>query len=277
MNDRVELSVDGGVAHVTLVRADKMNAIDGAMFTAIAEVGEKLSNDSSVRVVVLSGEGRAFCAGLDMSNFANMASGKRSVDTGGEDEGDSGGKSSLATRSHGIGNLPQHAAWLWRELPVPVIAALHGVSFGGGFQLALGADMRYAAPGTRFSVMEIKWGLVPDMAGTQLMRHLVRDDVVRDLTYSGRIFEADEALQLGLITRICEHPLAQALATARQIADRNPDAIRAAKRLLNEAKVISPAEGLLMESREQDSIIGTPNQIEAVLAEMEKRSPRFTG
>jgi enoyl-CoA hydratase/carnithine racemase len=274
MNDRVELTVEAGVAHVKLVRSDKMNALDGAMFAAITEVGEKLREDRSLRVVVLSGEGRAFCAGLDMSNFANMASASDSVDTGG---GSGGSKSKLETRSHGIANAPQHIAWLWRELPVPVIAAVHGVSFGGGFQLALGADMRYAAPGTRFSVMEIKWGLVPDMAGTQLMRHLVRDDVARELTYSGRIFEAEEALALGLVTRICEDPLAAALETAQQIANRNPDAIRASKRLLNDASVISPAEGLLMESREQDAIIGTPNQIEAVMAEMEKRSPSFSG
>jgi enoyl-CoA hydratase/carnithine racemase len=272
MNDRVELSIADGVAHVKLVRSDKMNALDSAMFSAITEVGEKLANDSSVRVVVLSGEGRAFCAGLDMSSFAAMADSAAD----GERSADSGNKKLLATRNHGIANSPQHVAWLWRELPVPVIAAVHGVSFGGGFQLALGADMRYAAPGTRFSVMEIKWGLVPDMAGTQLMRHLVRDDVVRELTYSGRIFDADEALQLGLITRICEDPLAAALETAQQIANRNPDAIRAAKRLLNEANVISPADGLLMESVEQDGIIGTPNQIEAVMAEMEKRSPRFS-
>jgi enoyl-CoA hydratase/carnithine racemase len=274
MNDRVELTVNAGVAEVKLVRSDKMNALDGAMFAAITEVGEKLRQDSSVRVVVLSGEGRAFCAGLDMSNFSSMASGENSVDTDGSSAGN---KNKLEPRTQGIANSPQHIAWLWRELPVPVIAAVHGVSFGGGFQLALGADIRYAAPGTRFSVMEIKWGLVPDMAGTQLMRHLVRDDVARELTYSGRIFDAEEALALGLVTRICEDPLAAALETAHQIANRNPDAIRASKRLLNEANVISPAEGLLMESREQDAIIGTPNQIEAVMAEMEKRSPNFAG
>lgn len=272
MKDRVELTVNAGVAEVKLVRSDKMNALDGAMFAAITEVGKKLREDSSVRVVVLSGEGRAFCAGLDMSNFANMASGGESVDT---DAKSGSAKSKLETRTQGIANSPQHVAWLWRELPVPVIAAVHGVSFGGGFQLALGADMRYAAPGTRFSVMEIKWGLVPDMAGTQLMRHLVRDDVVRELTYSGRIFDAEEALALGLVTRVCEDPLAAALETAQQIANRNPEAIRASKRLLNEANVVSPAEGLLMESVEQDAIIGKPNQIEAVMAEMEKRSPNF--
>jgi enoyl-CoA hydratase/carnithine racemase len=274
MNDRVELTVNAGVAEVKLVRSDKMNALDGAMFAAITEVGEKLRQDSSVRVVVLSGEGRAFCAGLDMSNFSSMASGENSVDTDGSSAGN---KNKLEPRTQGIANSPQHIAWLWRELPVPVIAAVHGVSFGGGFQLALGADIRYAAPGTRFSVMEIKGGLVPDMAGTQLMRHLVRDDVARELTYSGRIFDAEEALALGLVTRICEDPLAAALETAQQIANRNPDAIRASKRLLNEANVISPAEGLLMESVEQDAIIGTPNQIEAVMAEMEKRSPNFAG
>jgi enoyl-CoA hydratase/carnithine racemase len=182
----------------------------------------------------------------------------------------------LADRTHGIANGPQAAAWAWRELPVPVIAAVHGVAFGGGFQVCLAADMRYAAPDTRFSVMEIKWGLVPDMAGTQLMKTLARDDVIRELTYTGRIFSAQEALEYGFVTRIAEDPLALALETAAEIAARNPEAQRASKRLFNAAHRLTPAEGLLMESREQDAIIGGPNQVEAVMAELEKRPARFS-
>ena len=267
MEDRVSVEIDECVAHVRLVRGDKMNALDTAMFEALAMAGKELMQSSAVRAVVLSGEGRAFCAGLDMSNFANMASADGSVEVAGARK--------LAVRTHGIANAVQAAAWVWREVPVPVIAAVHGVAFGGGFQLCLGADMRYATPETRFSVMEIKWGLVPDLAGTQLMKTLARDDVVRELTYTGRIFSAEEAQAYGFVTRVMEDPLAQALETAAEIASRNPDAQRANKRLLNAAHQLTPAEGLLMESEEQDAILGTPNQVEAVMAELEKRPANF--
>ena len=272
MKDRVEINVNAGVADVRLVRADKMNALDNQMFAALAEAGEQLASMKEVRAIVLSGEGRAFCAGLDMANFAGMLDpGKAAAAS--PTAGTDGGR--LSKRTRGIANDPQHAAWLWRELPVPVIAAVHGVAFGGGFQVCLGADIRYAAPGTRFSVMEIKWGLVPDMAGTQLMRGLARDDIIRELTYTGRIFSAEEALEYGFVTRIAEDPLALAISTAQEIAARNPDAIRASKRLFNAAHDLSPEEGLLMESREQDLIIGKPNQVEAVMAELEKRPAVF--
>ncbi|MEE4143582.1 MAG: crotonase/enoyl-CoA hydratase family protein [Halieaceae bacterium] len=272
MKDRVEISVSAGVADVRLVRADKMNALDNRMFEALAEAGEQLAGMKELRAVVLSGEGRAFCAGLDMANFAGMLDPDKTSPVREPGDPDRG---RLSKRTRGIANDPQHAAWLWRELPVPVIAAVHGVAFGGGFQVCLGADIRYAAPGTRFSVMEIKWGLVPDMAGTQLMRSLARDDVIRELTYTGRIFSAEEALDYGFVTRVAQDPLALALDTAREIASRNPDAMRASKRLFNAAHDLTPAEGLLMESREQDRIIGMPNQVEAVMAELEKRPAVF--
>ena len=271
MKDRISISVEDGIADVRLIRSDKMNALDGQMFEAIEEAGNQLSANPDVRVVVLSGEGRAFCAGLDMGNFAAMAD-----SSGGTDE-EHVASNKLETRTHGIANQPQHAAWMWRELKVPVIAALHGVALGGGFQVALGADIRYAAPGTRMSIMEIKWGLVPDMAGTQIMRHLARDDVIRELTYTGRIFEAEEAQQLGFVTRVCDDPLAAAMDTARQIAGRNPDAIRADKQLLSDAYYLDREEGLLLESRLQDNVIGKPNQVEAVMAELEGRPARYAG
>ena len=191
MKDRVSIELKDGVADVRLIRADKMNALDPAMFEGIIAAGAELATMKGLRCVVLSGEGKAFCAGLDMASFAAM-----------KQDGDAvPGVRDLTKRTHGIANRPQHCAWLWRELPVPVIAAVHGVAFGGGFQIALGADMRYATTDTRFSVMEIKWGLVPDLAGTQLMRHLAREDVVRELTYTGRIFDGTEAQQLGFVTR----------------------------------------------------------------------------
>lgn len=265
IDDRVEINIEGGVADVRLQRPEKMNALDRRMFKAIAEAGRLLAEDSDVRVVVVSGEGRAFCAGLDTSSVTDSA----------DKETEGASLNSLEPRTHGIANLFQCAAWVWRDLPVPVIAAVHGVAFGGGFQIALGADMRYVAPGTRFSVMEIKWGLVPDMAGTQLMKNLAREDIVRELSYTGRIFDAEQALQYGFVTELVDDPLAKALEVAAVIAGKNPEAIRANKRLYNLSHQLSAEEGLLMESVEQDKIMGTANQLEAVLAQIEGRAPTF--
>jgi enoyl-CoA hydratase/carnithine racemase len=182
----------------------------------------------------------------------------------------------LIERSHGIANAAQQVAMVWREVPVPVIAAVHGVAFGGGLQVALGADVRLVAPGTKMSVMEIKWGLVPDMAGMVLMRELARNDVVRELTFTGRVFSGEEAVAIGFATRLAVDPLAEALEMAREIAQKSPDAIRAGKRLLNAAMGHSAADLLLAESVEQKALIGSANQTEAVRANMEKRAPRFT-
>jgi len=265
MQERVSISVSEGVADVRLVRADKMNALDAAMFEALVAAAERLSKENGIRAVVLSGEGRAFCAGLDMGRFAAMAETGGNAVPGGRD---------LAVRSHGKANFAQQSVWGWRQLPVPVIAAVHGVAFGGGFQLALGADMRFLTPDARMSIMEVKWGLVPDMAGTPILASLVRDDILRELTYTGRVFSAQEALTYGLATRICDDPRATALEVAREIAGKSPDAIRAAKRLLNNLPV-DPGPALLAESVEQHKLIGSPNQTEAVRANLEKRSPRF--
>jgi enoyl-CoA hydratase/carnithine racemase len=182
----------------------------------------------------------------------------------------------LVVRTHGISNAAQQVAMVWRDVPVPVIAAVHGVAFGGGLQVALGADIRLVSPDTRMSVMEIKWGLVPDMAGMVLMRELARADVVRELTYTGRIFSGEEALQIGFATRLCADPLAEALQMAHDIALKSPDAIRAGKRLLNGAASQTAAELLMAESVEQKALIGSPNQVEAVKANIERRAPRFS-
>ena len=263
MNDRVKVTMRDGVADVRLVRGDKMNALDAAMFDALVGTAEKLRTQKGLRAVVLSGEGRAFCAGLDTSRFAAM--GDKSSELGLRD---------LTARTHGLANHSQQAVWGWRQLPVPVIAAVHGVAFGGGFQLILGADMRFLAPDTRMSIMEIKWGLVPDMAGTPILSQLVRDDILRELTYTGRIFSAQEAMSFGLATRICDDPRAAALETAREIAVKSPDAIRAIKRLLNNLS-IDPGPALLAESVEQMKLIGSFNQTEAVRANIEKRASNF--
>jgi enoyl-CoA hydratase/carnithine racemase len=272
LENRVIIDIQDHVAHVRLNRADKMNALDDAMFTALAAAGDQLKEDETVRAVVLSGEGRAFCAGLDMGSFASMAEGK-TVELA---KAASDGPGRLERRTHGLANRPQYITWVWRELPVPVIAAIHGVAFGGGCQLTVGADMRYAAPGTRLSIMEMKWGLVPDMGATPFLQKLVGDDVARELTYTNRIIEADEARELGLVTRVCENPVEEALKCAGEIAMKNPDAIRGAKRLLNNAPFQSAADILLAESVEQDKLIGSANQREAVLANLENRLPSFS-
>lgn len=265
MTDRVRLTIEDGIAHVRLNRPKKMNALDPAMFEAIIAAGTQLGARKDVRAVILSGEGRAFCAGLDLNRLLATASGAPlipSVD--------------LACRTHGIANYVQHAVWLWRELQVPVIAVVHGVAFGGGFQLALGADLRYIAPGTRLAIIETKWGLVPDMCGTQLMRHLAREDVVRELTYTGRIFSAEDALAYGLATRLADDPAAAALATAREIAGRSPDAIRAAKRLLNLSAASDEARALAAETAEQAALLGSANHVEAVRSNLDNRTPRWS-
>src|SRR5246127_2249272 len=267
MDDRVTISSSEGVADVRLVRADKMNALDAAMFEALVAATDRLSREKGLRAVVLSGEGRAFCAGLDMGRFAAMKEGGGHGIPGAEAR-------DLARRTHGLANFPQQAVWGWRQLPVPVIAAVKGVAFGGGFQLALGADMRFLTPDARMSIMEIKWGLVPDMAGTPILASLVRDDILRELTYTGRIFSAQEALSYGLATRVCDDPRAAAFEVAREIAGKSPDAIRAAKRMLNNLSV-DPGPALLAESVEQTKLLGSANQTEAVRANLDKRAPRF--
>ena len=274
MENRVLIDIQDHIAHVRLNRPDKMNALDDAMFEAINDAGEQLKSNRDVRAVVLSGEGRAFCDGLDMGNFANMASGKPN-DATAKSESATDNLGRLERRTHGLANRAQYTSWVWRELPVPVIAALHGVVFGGGCQISIGADMRFAAPGTKICIMEMRWGLVPDMGATPYLPHLLRDDVLRELTYTNRIIEAEEAQALGLVTRVITNPIEAALQTAAEIAARNPEAVRAAKRILNNAPFQSPQDILLAESREQDKLIGRPNQVEAVMANLEKRAPQF--
>ena len=264
-DQRVSVKIDAqGVADVALARPEKMNALDASMFEAIAQTLARLGEEPGLRAVVLHGEGRAFCAGLDMASFESM--GKATSSAAMRD---------LVTRSHGTCNLFQHVAWGWRELPVPVIAAVHGVAFGGGLQIALGADVRLVTADLKMSVMEVKWGLVPDMAGCVLMNQLARTDVVRELTFTGRTFTGSEAVALGLATRVSADPLAEARELARQIALQNPDTTRANKRLLGRALTAGEKEVLLAESVEQQRLIGSPNQIESVRAAIENRPARF--
>jgi enoyl-CoA hydratase/carnithine racemase len=273
MSQRVCIDIDPlGVAEVRMTRAEKMNALDPQMFLELVAALAHLRAQVGLRAVVLHGEGKAFCAGLDMASFSVMA--------GHADAGAARvpGSDDLGTRTHGSANLPQHIALGWRELGVPVIAAVHGVAFGGGLQLALGADIRLLARDARLAIMEIKWGIVPDMAGHVLTRGLVRDDVLRELTYTGRVVGADEAVAIGLGTRLCDDPLAEARALAQTLAGRSPSAVRAAKRLLNLASRSlddSAAALLQAESDEQLTLMGGAEQREAVQANLERRDPHF--
>ncbi len=256
----MELGPDG-VAQVRLTRPDKLNALDMEMFAALAQAGAELTAMRGLRCVVLSGEGKAFCAGLDLSVMAAF---------------DAQGAPDLMPRSHGNANLFQEAALVWRKLPVPVIAAVHGVCFGGGLQLAAGADIRISAPDARLSVMELKWGIVPDMGGFALWREKMREDVLRELTYTAREFSGAEALQMGFVTAVDADPLARATAVASEIAGRNPDAIRAAKALFNAAPDQTFDQVMLAESAAQQALLGSPNQREAVLSQMQRRPARYT-
>lgn len=251
------MTMTNQVADVRLTRGDKMNAIDPVMFAGIGAAIDALADRRDVRCVVLSGEGRAFCAGLDMESMA------------------AGGSGTGRTRNAQGSILPQHVTWGWRNLPMPVVAAVHGVAFGGGFQIMMGADIRIAAPGTRFAIRETHWGLVPDMAGWPIWRTLVRDDALRELVYTAREFDADEALHHGFITRIADDPHAAAMALAQTIAARSPHAIRGAKRLASMAHDADPRAMLEAETDEQAAVIGKPNMMEAVAANFSKRAAVF--
>jgi enoyl-CoA hydratase/carnithine racemase len=261
-DDRVCVQISAsGIADVTMTRASKHNALDQAMFEGLINAAEQVATDKSIRAVVLHGEGKSFCSGLDIASFM----------------GGGGGTGVLLSREDGrLANFAQRVAYDWSLVPAPVIAAIHGNCFGGGLQIALGADIRIAAPDSRLSVMEIKWGLVPDMGITQTLPRLLPIDVAKELTFTGRIVSGSEGFALGLVTRTAEDPLAAALALAEEIAGKSPDAVRAAKRLYDQTwSGNDPAAALILESRLQSGLVGTPNQIAAATAGMSAEQPVF--
>lgn len=262
MTDRVTITEAEGVATVTLSRPDKRNALDLKMLTAIAQAGETLKTRRDIRCVVLTGAGPAFCAGLDTSIFQEFL-------------GQDPASNPLAQRSYGQSNLFQYVAMVWSELPMPVVAALHGFAFGGGFQIMLGADIRVAHPDTKFSIMEGKWGLIPDMGGMVLMPRLARGDIIRRLTYTAETFDGTAAQNWGFVTELSDKPFERAQALAQEIAGRSPDAVRMAKKLIQETALTSPAKTLISETEAQLAIMGKHNQFEAVMAGMQKRPPIF--
>ena len=262
MTERVLVSVEEGVARVRLNRPEKRNGLDPAMFDALVAAGERLAAERTVRCVVLSGEGRAFCAGLDWQ--AAMALGSE-------------GAARLLARdpTRSPANLAQRVCWIWNELPMPVIAAVHGAALGGGLQIALACDMRIVARDCQLSVMEVRYGLIPDMTASATLLRLVRPDVARELIYTGRVVDGEEAARIGLASRVADDPLAAALELAHLIASQSPDAVRAGKRLCNEAPGMPRDRALVFETELQLGLLGTPNQLEAVQAALAKRPARF--
>jgi enoyl-CoA hydratase/carnithine racemase len=268
MSDRVTITIEDGIADVRFNRPDKRNALDREQFAAIAEAGERLASGRGVRVVVLSGAGESFCAGLDFSIFGEMAEG--------EGVGGDRGRGNPGVVAPGaITHLGQQVCWVWQELPVPVIAAVHGHALGGGLQIALGADIRIVHPDTKLSVRELHWGITPDMTGTFALTRLVRNDIARELTYTARVFDGREAHAMGLVTRLSDTPYEAAMELAAEIAGRNPHGVRAAKSLFNRMFTAAAADQFAEERRAIASLIGTPNQIEAITANLENRAPVF--
>ena len=270
-NDRVKVSIEGGIADVRLDRADKRNALDPAMFDAIARAGKDLVSNKEIRAVVLSGSGASFCAGLDFASFQSMADGGSSSSETKSNSGENAG----AMQPGAITHLAQQICWVWQEVPVPVIAAIQGHALGGGMQLALGADIRIAHPDTQFAMREVHWGLIPDMTGTLMLSRLVRDDVAKDLVFSARVISGTEAHQLGVVTRLTDSPLEVAMQIASEIAQRSPDAVRGAKALINRLSNAGAAEHFAEERKIIYSLIGKPNQVEAVTSNFEKRPASF--
>lgn len=261
MTNSVELVIEDHVALVRFNRPEKHNALDRDAFEAIVAAGETIRGNNSVRAVVLAGAGESFCSGIDMSVF--------------EGGGLTGAREELLRPRGETGNLYQSAAIVWHALPVPVIAAVHGVAYGAGLQIAMGADIRIAAPSARLSIMEIRWGIIPDMGITVTARHTVPADRIKLLAYTGKIVDASEALKMNLVTTLADDPLAAARQLATAIAKRSPEAVRAIKSLLNTSLDESPAEALRREAELQLCLLGSAGNREAVMANLHKREPRF--
>jgi enoyl-CoA hydratase/carnithine racemase len=259
--DRVRIEVADHVATVSLVRSDKHNALDRAMFEAIIGAAERLAGESGLRAVILHGEGPSFCSGIDLASLISTDAGIDAI---------------VAPLRDEPPNWFQRTAYEWLRLPVPVIAAVHGNCLGGGLQIALAADVRIAAPDARLSVMEVKWGLIPDMSITRTLPRLVGIDVAKELTYTGRVVSGAEAHQLGLVTRLADDPPASARELAAEIASKSPDAVRGAKRLFNASWTGLADETLALEAEIQQSLIGSPNQLAAVAAGLHKQPAEFT-
>jgi enoyl-CoA hydratase/carnithine racemase len=268
MSDALQIEIENHIAHVQLNRPDSHNAIDGPIMNGLLDFARQMMQPGEVRVIVLSGNGKSFCAGLDMSSFAEMSSGDLSGDSTNVTE-------AMQDISPGGANRAQQVGWLWQEVPVPVIAAVQGAALGGGLNLALGADIRIVHPAAKLGFVEISWGLLPDMSASQSLRRLVGLDRMKELILTGRRFNGEQAQQYGLATELSETPVEEAMLMAATIAARNPDAVRAAKRILNNSALVDVAAGLAEEAAATRQLLGSPNQLEAITAQFEGRAPDF--
>ena len=260
---RVRIKHQDWITHVSLSRPDKKNAMDDEMIDALIAAAEQI-DIARTRVVILSGEGSCFCSGIDLSGLTQMLGADMTE--------------LLVPRTHGQGttNRWQEVAMIWRRLEIPVIAALHGEVFGAGLQLALGADIRIACPKAQLAVMEMKWGIIPDMGAMVLLPHLVRDDVMRRLVYTAQPVSGVQAEKWGLVSEIDNDPLEAAIALAEQLSRQGPNAMQAAKKLCTLARTSTENEILLAESELQATLIGQHEQMEVVTARMQQRTPGFS-
>lgn len=260
MSNRVHLEVKGSLATVTLTRADKHNGMDLPMLEAVRGAAAQLRKDKRVRAVILRGDGPSFCAGLDFKSVMGNAT---------------AAAKGFAALWSPVRNRFQDWSMAWREVPAPVIACVHGNCFGAGIQLALGADIRIATPDAKLSVMESKWGLIPDMGGAALLRELVPLDLAKELAMTGRVFSGAEAHALGLVSHLAEDPLDAAHKLAAEIETRSPDAVAAAKFLMQEAWGTGESGALAAERRWQRKLLGSRNQRIAVARNLEKKDLPF--
>ncbi len=260
MSDRVRIEIVGGTATVTLTRGDKHNGMDMAMLEAVRAAARKLKREKNIRAVILRGDGPSFCAGLDFKSVFGSA---KAAATG------------FAALWSPVRNRFQDWSMDWRDVPAPVIACIHGNCFGAGIQLALGADIRIATPDSKISVMESKWGLIPDMGGAALMRELVPVDVAKELAMTGRVFSGADAYALGLVTHLAADPLEHAQRLAAELATRSPDAVAAAKFLMQDTYGSAESSALAAERRWQRKLLGSRNQRIAVQRNLEKKDLPF--
>jgi len=267
MMETISLEIVEHIADIRLNRPEKRNAINLELMLSLITAAKQLKANKQLRAIVLSGNGEAFCAGMDFGIFTDMLSGEITADStaeGFEDLGEQGA------------NQGQQMGWLWQEIPVPVIAAVHGAALGAGLNIALGADIRIVTPDAKLGFLEITWGFLPDTSATQSLRHLASLDRIKELIFTGRLFSGQEAYEYGLATELADSPHERALEMATTIAGRNPDAIRRAKDMLNKLAFLSVEEGLALEAEHCRSLLGSPNQLEAAAARFEKRAPRFS-
>ena len=261
MSDRITTEINNHIAQVRLNRADKYNAVDMNMIYGLIEAAAKIKQQKNIRAVVIAGNGPSFCSGLDIPSIMAQPDNIPKL---------------LSSEAGYDANLAQRCALDWHDLEVPVIAALQGHVYGAGLQIAMAADIRIAHKDTLMSIMEIKWGLIPDMSLTATVPHFARQDVIKELTFTGKKFSAEEGLTYGLVTRLDEDPIKAATELAYQIAGKNPDAIQGSKTLLNQAWQQNRSDSLALEEKIQRTIIGSKNQMEAVQANLAKREPSFS-